>query len=121
MLGVWQGIPFLFADFMRAREKKLQSYQEKNNQSYQKHYRLFLIYIALIPLILLFFQKPVWIIITYAIIGSLFMPFLAFTLYWLNNKRNTSLKNPKYINVLLWVAFLLFIVLMFIKIKELLM
>ena len=38
--------------------------------------------------------------------------------YWLNNKRNKSLKNPTYINVLLWIAFLLFVVLMLFKIYE---
>ncbi len=115
MLGVWQGVPFLFADFMKARRTKLEIVSKYEKQIYTKNYRFFLIYLAILPLVFLFFQKPVWIIIIYAITGSLFMPFLAFTLYWLNNKQNKSLKNPFYINVLLIVAFLLFVVLMLFK------
>jgi len=118
MLGVWNGVPFLFADFMKARQNKLQITPKSEKQVYTKNYRFFLIYLAIIPLAFLFFQKPVWIIIIYAVTGSLFMPFLAFTLFWLNNKRNKSLKNPTYINILLWIAFLLFVVLMLFKLYE---
>jgi hypothetical protein len=122
MLGVWNGIPFLFADFMKARQNKLQIklHSKTEKQTYKRNYRLFLIYLSLLPLVFLFFQKPVWIIIIYAVTGSLFMPFLAFTLYWLNNKKNKSLKNPTSINVLLWIAFLLFVVLMLFKLYEML-
>jgi len=118
MLGVWNGVPFLFADFMKARQSKLQIKPKSEKQIYTRNYRFFLIYLSIFPLAFLFFQKPVWIIIIYAVTGSLFMPFLAFTLYWLNNKQNKSLKNPTYINVLLWIAFLLFVVLMLFKIYE---
>ena len=120
MLGVWNGVPFLFADFMKARQNKLQIKPKSKKQIYIRNYRFFLIYLAIIPLAFLFFQKPVWIIIIYAVTGSLFMPFLAFTLFWLNNKRTKSLKNPTYINVLLWIAFLLFVVLMLFKLYEML-
>ena len=125
MLGVWQGVPFLFADFIKAKSSSLENYkpdsfkQKTEDKSYQNNYRYFLLFLALPPLILLFYKKPVWIIIGYAIIGSFFMPFLAFTLFWLNNKQNQKMKNPVYINVLLWLAFLLFLVLMGFKIYEL--
>lgn len=125
MLGVWQGIPFLFADYMKARNtKKAIAVNEKENSELiakqdRKNYLFFLFFLAIPPLLLLFFQKPVWIVITYAIIGSLFMPFLAYTLYWLNNKKNEKLKNPSYINILLFLALLLFLVLMALKIYNL--
>lgn len=125
MLGVWQGVPFLFADFMKAKNNyhKTESNQQKTldseDKDYLRNYRYFLLFLAIPPLILLFYHKPVWIIISYAVIGSFFMPFLAFTVYWLNNKYNKSLKNPFYINMLLWIAFVLFIILMLFKFYEL--
>ena len=120
MLGVWNGVPFLFADFMKARRTSLQTDSNSTieKQAYKRNYQLFLVYLSILPLVFLFFQKPVWIILIYAVTGSLFMPFLAFTLFWLNNKKNKSLKNPTYINILLWIAFLLFVVLMLFKIYE---
>lgn len=124
MLGVWQGVPFLFADFMKAKNKSFKDNDHElkkfshEDKDYRKNYRYFLFFLALPPLVLLFYQKPVWIIISYAIIGSFFMPFLAYTLYWLNNKQNKKMKNPIYINVLLWIALLLFTILMGFKIYE---
>lgn len=119
MLGVWQGVPFLFADFMRTHQNSntnpSTSHIELNKQ---KSYKYSLVFIALAPLVLLFFQKPVWIIIAYAVTGSMFMPFLAFTLFWLNNKKNEVLKNSVFINVLLFLAFALFSLLMGMKLWE---
>lgn len=119
MLGVWQGVPFLFADFMRTRSNSLTHSSASNmDLSKQKSYKYFLVFIALPPLVLLFFQKPVWIIIAYAVTGSMFMPFLAFTLFWLNNRKNEVLKNSIFINILLFIAFALFSLLMGMKLWE---
>jgi len=127
MLGVWQGVPFLFADFMQIKNKSsvsdatLPKVESSKNVIQQKYYRYFLFFLAFPPLVLLFLQKPVWIIISYAVIGSFFMPFLAFTLYYLNNKHNKYLKAPRYINILLVLAFLLFAFLMGFKIYNMLL
>ncbi len=119
MLGVWQGVPFLFADFMKTRKTTItKSSNEPAELNKEKSYKYFLFFIALTPLILLFFQKPVWIIIAYAVTGSMFMPFLAFTLFWLNNRKNEVLKNSIPINILLIIAFGLFSVLMGMKLWE---
>jgi uncharacterized protein (DUF486 family) len=50
-------------------------------------YRLALVYVALAPIPLAFTNQPLLIIRTYTIVGSLFIPFLAATLLYLNNFR----------------------------------
>jgi Mn2+/Fe2+ NRAMP family transporter len=76
MLGVWQGIPYLFSDYYT-------SYKTKENfkvSTSSKSYRYYLLYIALPPMLLLFSTKPVWMVIFYTIAGAFFMPFIALTL-----------------------------------------
>jgi Mn2+/Fe2+ NRAMP family transporter len=84
MIGVWHGIPYLFADFVQLKFKRGNLEQSKLAQS--KFYKFYLIYLALPPIILLFMGKPVWIVILYAVAGAFFMPFLAMTLIYLNSK-----------------------------------
>jgi len=120
MLGVWQGVPYLFSDFLRARKtQKPQIAEIKTSLSKDKGYLFFQIYLVFAPLILLFFQKPVWIIIAYAVVGSLFMPFLAASLYYLNTFKNKHFKNHWMINVFLWVNLLLFLILLGLKLMDL--
>ena len=49
-------------------------------------YRLALAFITLVPLPFAFIRRPILVIVTYTIIGSLFVPFLAATLLYLNNR-----------------------------------
>ncbi len=84
MIGVWHGIPYLFADFIQLKFKKGKLEQSKLAQS--KFYKYYVLYLALPPIILLFMGKPVWIVILYAVAGAFFMPFLAMTLLYLNNQ-----------------------------------
>ena len=67
LLGVWQSIPYLFADH------------------YRIPYRFGLLFITLTPLPFAFIDQPLIIIRTFTIVGSLFIPFLAATLLYLNN------------------------------------
>ncbi len=120
MLGVWQGIPYLFSDFVKSAkvDNHKNGYFYRISQNKKQSYRLFLIYLAVLPLILLFTNKPVWIIVTYAVIGSFFMPFLAVALLFLNNQRRllTKLYNRWYVNGLLIIALLVFGVLLYFEI-----
>lgn len=120
MLGVWQGVPYLFSDFLRARKtQKSQIAEIKPSLSQDNRYLYFQIYLVFAPLILLFFQKPVWIIIAYAVVGSLFMPFLAASLYYLNNFKNKHFKNHWLINIFLWLSLILFLLLLVFKLIDL--
>ena len=88
MLGVWQGVPYLFADFLRL-VRKTESATGKDSPadlSRTPSYRVFLGYLAVAPLVLLAFDKPVFLVVVYSIIGAFFIPFLAATLLYLNGK-----------------------------------
>jgi Mn2+/Fe2+ NRAMP family transporter len=83
-LGVWNGVPYLFADFLNTLRG---SYGETVDTS-GAAYRGFLLYLALPPMALLFLGRPIWVIKIYTLTGGLFMPLLAGTLLWLNSRRS---------------------------------
>jgi hypothetical protein len=56
-------------------------------------YRGALAYLTFPPMILLLLGRPVWLVIAYAALGSLFMPLLAATLLWLNRRGAHGLAN----------------------------
>ena len=85
LLGVWQAVPYLFADIWRIFiNRTLPS--SSTNLTFSRPYRFYLLAIALIPMLGLFMSfKEVQKI--YAIIGAAFMPLLAIALLILNGKR----------------------------------
>jgi len=91
MLGVWQGVPYLFADFLRL----VRGGEPAQDLTRSASYRGFLAFLALAPMVLLAFDKPVLLVMVYSVIGALFMPFLAATLLYLNGsaRRVGALKN----------------------------
>lgn len=111
VLGVWNGVPYLFADFIRTVR-----HQNVKNDDLQKTkaYRFFVLWLTFPPMILHFIGKPVGLIIAYGALGALFMPFLAITLLYLLNKTKYVGSIDRYqwlSNVGLGVSILLFIVL----------
>jgi len=113
MLGVWQGIPYLFSDCIQVYKNKSEPISTNQVDVRSKNYLFFLFYLAIPPLLLLFFGKPVWIVVIYSITGAFFMPFIAVLLIVMNNKKKWvgDLKNNLLINILLYAGLLLFIVL----------
>lgn len=81
-LGVWQGVPYLFADFFGRLRRR---HDEVDETSWT--YRGYLLYLALPPMTLLVLDRPVWVIKLYTITGGLFMPVLAGSLLWLTTRR----------------------------------
>ncbi|MEC8427717.1 MAG: Nramp family divalent metal transporter, partial [Pseudomonadota bacterium] len=118
MLGVWQGVPYLFADYYQqsrnTRQQQGNSNVELQHLNQTKPYYLWLGFMALPPYLLLFFEKPIWLAITYAVAGAFFMPFLAATLLYMNNRTQwlKEHRNGGFSNALLAGAFLLFVVLL---------
>jgi Mn2+/Fe2+ NRAMP family transporter len=105
MLGVWQGVPYLFADFLRLiRGYPLTDAAGREIElTRTPSYRIFLFWLAVPPLSLLAFGKPVLLVVIYSVMGALFIPFLAATLLFLNGRRKWvgSLRNgPLTIGVL---------------------
>jgi Mn2+/Fe2+ NRAMP family transporter len=140
LLGVWQGVPYIFADFLRiSRRSRLikllrgemneeggkSRQEEPERKSFPEEksplemnedltrswpYRLYLLAISFLPLVTLLFTVQK-IQLIYALLGAFFMPFLALTLLILNNKRN--LVPPDFLNGWLTNFFLIISLLFF--------
>jgi len=86
LFGVWQSVPYLYADLYGIYKKLPAEAREAATRVTSTPYRLALVYITLVPLPFAFMGRPIAIIVTYTIVGSLFVPFLAGTLLYLNNR-----------------------------------
>lgn len=108
MLGVWQGVPYIFADTVNVLRFGRLARRTAGTES--PWYRGYLLFIGLPPMALLLFDEPVWIVIVYSIVGAFFMPFLAATLLALNNQKKMvgDLRNGLIANGLLVAALALF-------------
>jgi hypothetical protein len=82
-LGVWNGVPYLFADYLGALRGRFDADVDTRGLAY----RGYLLYLAVPPMALLFLGRPIWVIKIYTLTGGLFMPLLAATLLWLNSRR----------------------------------
>ena len=83
LIGVWQGVSLLFADFWahmtgRAGEEAVRGGKSPAARGY-------MLWLTFPPIALLFLERPFALIVAYGVLGSLFMPFLAGTLIWLLN------------------------------------
>ena len=86
LLGVWQSVPYLYADYYGILKRLPHTARQELTKVTSLPYRLALIFITLAPLPFAFMRRPLVIIVTYTIVGSLFVPFLAATLLYLNNR-----------------------------------
>jgi len=113
LLGVWQSIPYLYADFYGIVRRLPPAAREELTKVTSTPYRLALIFITLAPLPFAFIRRPLIIIVTYTIVGSLFVPFLAATLLYLNNRVRWTTAVPRNhwtTNALLAVILAMFVV-----------
>jgi Mn2+/Fe2+ NRAMP family transporter len=108
MLGVWQGVPYLFADFVQ--QYTYRPEQPSRISTRSPAYRGYLVYLALPPMVLLLADEPVWLVVIYAIAGAFFMPVLSGLLLLMNNRRAWlgDLKNGLLANLVLLGSILVF-------------
>jgi Mn2+/Fe2+ NRAMP family transporter len=85
LLGVWQSTPYLFADYYGLLRNYPRATRDKLTMVTSTPYRLALLFITIVPLPFAFIDQPLFMIRTFTIVGSLFIPFLAATLLYLNN------------------------------------
>lgn len=94
MLGVWHGVPYLFANFVQQYRQRdaaalglpsILATPESLTRS--RSYRLWLAVMCFVPMLLLVLGRPVWIVVLYAVTGAFFMPLLAGLLLYLNGLR----------------------------------
>jgi Mn2+/Fe2+ NRAMP family transporter len=86
LLGVWQSVPYLYADFYGILNNLPSEQRREVVKVTSVPYRVALGFITLVPIPFAFTGRPILVIVIYTIVGSLFVPFLAATLLYLNNK-----------------------------------
>ena len=112
LLGVWQGVSLLVADFVRTHRAGPDG-QLSGDVEKSWPYRGYLLWLTFPPMALLFLGRPFALVVAYGAFGAFFMPFLAGTLLWLLNSRRTPARwrNGWLSNTLLAAAAALFLVL----------
>jgi len=124
LLGVWQSVPYLFADLTgligrqrgrsgdRGRDEGASSSAEIVRLSGTRAYSRFLLGITVIPLCLLWISVQ-QVQLVYAMVGAFFMPLLALSLLIMNNRvawvgasfRNGRIANSALVATLLFFAY----------------
>jgi Mn2+/Fe2+ NRAMP family transporter len=112
MLGAWNGGAHLFADSVRTIREVSDDEAGEYLSERSIYFRGFLAWMSFPPMVLLAFGQPVALVIVYASLGALFLPFLAITLLLLLNSRRVApeYRNRIVSNVILAVSVLPFIV-----------
>lgn len=111
IIGVWNGVSLMFADFwgnMRGLESG-----HPDTRIGGKYFKWYLVWLTFPPMIMLFLERPIGLILAYGVLGSLFMPFLAVTLLGLLNGRRVPKEwaNRLHTNIALALTAVIFIVL----------
>jgi Mn2+/Fe2+ NRAMP family transporter len=110
LLGVWQGVPYLFADFIDLRKGRSLGSELNVDIKTTRAYRGFLAALTFLPMSLLWL-KVQQVQLAYAVLGALFMPLVALTLLLLNNRRDLvgrEFRNSLVVNVLLLATLVFF-------------
>jgi len=108
LLGVWQTVPHIFVDCWSLLRRS-----EFDPAGARRSYLIALVFMAIAAAPFAFLQRPLFVIIAFTILGSLFIPFLAGTLLYLNNKLpwpGTIRHNSAATNTLLALLVLLFLI-----------
>lgn len=86
LLGVWQSVPYLYADLYGIVKKMPNEERRDVTRVTSTPYRAALAFISIVPILFAFTGQPIQIVIIYTIVSSLFVPFVAATLLYLNNR-----------------------------------
>ena len=109
LLGVWQSVPYLCADFVAIRKGLSAEARDRLDFTKTAGYRAYLFAIAIVSLPVLWLGVQ-QVQLAYAILGALFVPLLAVTLLIMNNRSEwvgTAYRNGPLTNIVL-VAVLVF-------------
>ncbi|MGO1561876.1 MAG: Nramp family divalent metal transporter [Actinomycetaceae bacterium] len=111
VLGVWNGVSLMFADFMGNVTGK--GSEHPDSRSHGKWFKVYVLWLTFPPMLMLFLDKPIFLVLLYGALGALFMPFLALTLLPILNTDRVpaEFRNKWYLNVALGVTTVLFVVL----------
>jgi Mn2+/Fe2+ NRAMP family transporter len=110
MIGASNGAAYLFADSART----FRNVPDEQTQDYLSEksiwFRAMLFWITFPPMVLYAFGQPVALVIVYASLGALFLPFLAITLLLNSRRVAPEYRNRLVTNVLLAISVIPFVV-----------
>jgi Mn2+/Fe2+ NRAMP family transporter len=87
LLGVWNGVSLMFADFVGNLRRLAPG--DPATRTGGRYFKAYIVWLTLPPMLLLLLGQPIYLILSYGILGALFMPFLAITLLLLLNSEHT--------------------------------
>lgn len=114
LMGVWQTVPHIFADCWSSLDRRTQKQNGFARAPRARAYSAALVFMATAAVPFAFMQRPLMFVVAFTILGSLFIPFLAATLLYLNNQvswpSTISHNRPGANSILIFVLFLFLIV-----------
>lgn len=93
VMGVWNGMSYLFSDLVRTYRGIPDEDAERHTNSTSPAYRFFLFLLTFPTIPLILFGRPVGLVIFWATLGAIFLPFLSLTLLYLLNSGRVA---PEY-------------------------
>ena len=113
LLGVWNGVSLMFADFWANLRGKGSDHPDAKING--KYFRFYLLWLTFPSMLLLTLDQPIGLVLAYGVLGALFMPFLAITLLPLLNSGKYGVpknwRNRWHTNTALVITAVLFITL----------
>lgn len=111
LIGVWNGVSLMFADFAGDTLGRPQG--DPDRLAGGRFYKAYILWLTFPPMIMLFLGQPVYLVLAYGVLGSLFMPFLAITLLWILNTDRVPAewRNGSFTNLMLALCTLAFVTL----------
>ena len=108
IIGVWNGVSLMFADYWGNIRGKTSGHPDTRVGG--KYFKFYVLWLTFPPMILFPLGRPIGLILVYAVLGSLFMPFLAVTLLGLLNGRRIPREwaDKLHTNIALSICALLF-------------
>ena len=113
LIGVWQTVPSIFADCYSLLRRIPPPERDATIHSSSRQYRAALAFMALASVPFAFLGRPLLVVVGFTIIGSLFIPFLAGTLLYLNTRvpwPGPIQRNNVATNAVLVLVLLLFVI-----------
>ncbi|MFJ2621685.1 Nramp family divalent metal transporter [Glutamicibacter sp. NPDC087344] len=111
IIGVWNGVSLMFADFWGHMRKKPAGHPDTMTGG--KYFKFYVLWLTFPPMVLFLLDQPIALILAYGVLGALFMPFMAVTLLGLLNGKRIPKQwaNRWHTNGALAVTAILFIIL----------
>ena len=113
VVGVWNGMSYLFADIVRTLRRIPDEEAGPHISEKSPAFRAFLVMLTFPTIPLIVFGQPVALVLLWTAMGALFLPFLSLTLLWLLNSGRVEpeYRNRLLSNAVLGISVLVFLVL----------